>query len=294
MNTTITTPKRFSLDIRIENHIDLIDALASHTNLSKQQLKKALVKGCVWLQTTPTAKVIRVRRAKKMLSAGNVLSIHYDEAILNQEPPSPTLIVDCKTFSVWYKPKGMLSQGSKWADHTTLSRWVEMHRPFDAERPCFVVHRLDRATDGLMLLAHTQSMAKQLTQAFMGRQISKIYQAGVIGCFDETPHTFSTPIDDKPAISHAKRLDYDRKQDISLLEVKIDTGRKHQIRKHLSQAGFPIIGDRLYGQGQTNEPDLMLTAVSLDLTLNDTPYHFQLPESLNQTLSDFQTIAGND
>ncbi|WP_024850544.1 RluA family pseudouridine synthase [Hydrogenovibrio kuenenii] len=292
-NAQDTAPLTFTQQFTVSADITLIDALAEQTPLSKQQLKGALTKGCVWVKTDkPNAKTVRLRRAKKILAQGSEVSIYYNEAVLNTEIPKPTLIEDCTDFSVWYKPKVMLSQGSKWGDHTTLARWIESHYEFDGKsRQAIVVHRLDRATDGLMLIAHNHQAAKTLTEAFMNKQMTKIYQAGVSGYFPDNEQTFDAPLDDKPAISHVKRLDYDEKANISLVEVRIETGRKHQIRRHLSEADFPLVGDRLYGQAiaeDTSLPDLMLTAVYLQLK-TDKLYEFRLPDNLNQTLKDFST-----
>lgn len=292
-NAQGTSPFSFTRQFTVTVETTLIDALAEQTPLSKQQLKGALTKGCVWVKTdNPNAKTVRLRRAKKILALGSEVSIYYNEAVLNTEIPKPTLIEDCTDFSVWYKPKGILSQGSKWGDHTTLARWIETHYEFDGKnRHAIVVHRLDRATDGLMLIAHNHQAAKTLTEAFMNKQMTKIYQAGVSGHFPDNEQTFDSPLDDKPAISHVKRLDYDEKSNLSLVEIRIETGRKHQIRRHLSEAGFPLIGDRLYGQAMSDDiplPDLMLTAIYLQLNA-DKLYEFRLPDNLNQTLKDFST-----
>lgn len=286
----------FELQFEVEHASTLIDVLAQQTGLSKQQLKGALAKGCVWFKAKgKTQKVTRVRRVKKEVTPGDEISIYYDEAVLNASLPEPKLIDDCHDFSVWYKPKGLLSQGSKWGDHSTIARWVEMHPLFNGkQRQALVVHRLDRATDGLILLAHTHQAAKLLTEAFMGRKTTKIYQVGVWGAFPETEQTYSQPIEGRAAISHAKRLDYNPDKNISLLEVHIETGRKHQIRRHLSGAGFPIVGDRLHGDAKLNATlpalDMMLTAVFLHLGFEDKPYEFTLPADLNQTLNDFRTL----
>lgn len=253
--------------------IDWLASLPETQTLSKQNLKAAMQKGAVWLSVSENdKKPQRLRRAKRILKPGNCLHLYYNSDVLNQEITPPELIEDCGDYSVWHKPNGMLSQGSKWGDHTTLHRWVEQHyHPNNETKPAFVVHRLDKATHGLMLLAHSQTMAKQLSQLFEVRKIAKIYQAWVWGEFPETQQDFNTQIEGRKAISHAKRLQFDADKQRSLVEVSIETGRKHQIRIHLSQAGFPIIGDRLYGNEHHYTEDLQLTAMSLCLK-GDTPH----------------------
>ena len=67
-----------------------------------------------------------------------------------------------KTTSIWYKPYGIYCQGSKWGDHHTIHRMAEQQ----LQRPCFIVHRLDRATTGLVIVAHKKKIAAALAALF--------------------------------------------------------------------------------------------------------------------------------
>jgi len=97
---------------------------------------------------------------------------------------SPAILVeDCGDYSIWNKPSGMLSQGSKWGDHCTIYRWVEKN--LQPERAAFVVHRLDRAATGLILLAHKKSVASQFSRLFEKREIYKRYLVKVKGDFSK-------------------------------------------------------------------------------------------------------------
>jgi tRNA pseudouridine32 synthase/23S rRNA pseudouridine746 synthase len=155
----------------------------------------------------------------------------------------------------------MLSQGSKWSDHTTLTRWAELH--LQPQRPAFLVHRLDRFADGLMLIAHSKSMARQLAAMFEHRSVDKRYRVWVHGEFPQQAEglRLEQPLDDKPAISIARLVEFDAASNRSLLEVSIETGRKHQIRRHLAAAGYPVVGDKLHGKDE--DGDLRLSAVLL-------------------------------
>jgi len=255
----------------IEQHIDIsepnrsaVDWLSASTNLSKQIIKQTMTKGAVWL--TRQEHTQRLRRASRKLNIGDTLHLYFNPVVLATEPPEAILIADEKDYSVWYKPSGLLSQGSKWSDHCTITRWASQH--LQPERSAFIVHRLDRAATGLILVAHTKHATKALTQLFQQRAIEKTYQAIVLGHFPESPTTLTIdkPIDDKHAISHVSLIEFSEQRNCSLVSINIETGRKHQIRKHLSLSGFPILGDRLYGQEQTFTTDLQLTAVSLRFT----------------------------
>lgn len=112
---------------------------------------------------------------------------------------APELIADEGHYSVWHKPAGMLSQGSKWGDHCTLSRWVETHD--ENPRSVFTVHRLDRAANGLMLIAHSKNAARLLAAMFANKTIKKHYHATVYGHFPNNKNTtvFDDPIDNRTA-----------------------------------------------------------------------------------------------
>jgi len=235
--------------------VDLVELLSVKTLLSKQMIKKIMNNGSVW--ATCGKHTQRVRRAKKTLSLGDELHFYYDPIVFKQVPNPAILIADEGDYSVWYKPYGMLSQGTKWGDHCTLVRWAEKH--LKPQRNAFIVHRLDRAATGLIVVAHTKSAAVSLSTMFQERSYAVV--RGKI----EQSLTIESPVDDKAAISHITGLEYSAVFNQSLVEVNIETGRKHQIRKHLSSIGHAIVGDRLYGEAQEIGPDLQLTAVKLAL-----------------------------
>ncbi len=240
-----------------------VDLLAKASDLSRQGIKAAMQKGAVWLTRNKYCQ--RLRRASKILAEGDILDFYYNPQVLEAIPATAQLVADEGQYSIWFKPRGMLSQGSKWGDHCTIQRWVEQH--LQPQRPAFGVHRLDRATAGLMLIAHSKSMAATLSRMFRQREIEKHYRACVMGQFpqDSPVTTIRQPLQGKPAISHIRLRKYSATENRSWLDIHLETGRKHQIRKHLASAGFPVIGDRLYGDGEQSE-DLALVAVSLSFT----------------------------
>ena len=142
-------------------------------------------------------------------------------------------------------------------------RWAERH--LQPERPAFTVHRLDRAATGLILIAHTKKMAALLSELFRERKVEKRYLATVAGGFpaQPSPLRIEEPVDDKIAVSEVTLREVDAEKNQSLVEVRIETGRKHQIRCHLAGIGHPVIGDRLYGSGAEDGVDLQLTAYLL-------------------------------
>ena len=234
-------------------------------------------KGAVWV--TRGTNTQRLRRAKRKLRVGDEIHFYCDSAVLEEQVPEPELVADKGDYSVWNKPFGLRSQGSKWGDHCTVVRWAEQH--LKPERSAFTVHRLDRAANGLIIVAHTKTMAAKLSALFRNREVVKNYRAFINGDFSSQPNPLRVvqPIDGKEAISEFSFRESVDNGARSLLDVSIETGRKHQIRRHLAGLGYAVVGDRLYGTGAADDVDLQLTACRLafDCPLNGGPVEYSLP-----------------
>lgn len=165
-----------------------------------------------------------------------------------------------------------------------------------------IVHRLDKDTSGLLIIAKNDQAHLNMSNQIKDRQVKKIYYALVRGVVPENEATINMPIgrstkdrkkmavtkDGKEAITHFKVIE--RFNKYTLLEVKIDTGRTHQIRVHLSQIGYPVVGDQVYSNGK-NEFGVhgqLLHAKSLDFKhpITGKPMHLEteLPEEFETVL----------
>ena len=255
-------PIEFRHCIHADEEGTLCDALASKTGLTKSRIKRAMICGAVWHQK-PGGKMRRVRRATTPVRNGDNIAIFYDESILNLQPPAAECVRDNRRYSIWRKPAGLLTQGSHFGDHCALTRQVEQH--FKPPRPAFLVHRLDRETAGLVIIAHDRKAAALFTELFRNRKIEKRYQAVVKG----KPATrnregfIDAPLDGRKAQTRYHLLHHDAINDQSQLRVDILTGRHHQIRRHFELIGHPVVGDPRYGYGNKNCRGLQLVACGL-------------------------------
>ena len=183
------------------------------------------------------------------------------------------------------KPPGLLAVPGRGEDkQDCLSSRVQGHYP-----EALVVHRLDMATSGLMLLARSREVQRTLSLAFAAREIHKRYEAVVQGRLNlpllaedgwamiDLPISLDWPsrplrvIDHllgKPSTTRWQVVAYDPATDTTRLLLEPVTGRSHQLRVHLQALGHPILGDGLYAPAkiQAAAPRLLLHAQQLRLT----------------------------
>jgi len=198
--------------------------------------------------------------ADQVLRGGETLCYHRPP----WEEPSAPLTYDVlhadDHILVVNKPSGLpVLPGGGFLAHTLLHL---VRRDYgDGASP---LHRLGRGTSGVVLFSRTVESAKRLSALFRNRRVEKTYLAVVSGDMPDTLE-ITTPIGrvshpllgdvfaahpgGKPSRSRCRVLERDARRNLALVEVVIETGRPHQIRIHLSAAGFPLLGDPLYGPG---------------------------------------------
>ena len=165
-----------------------------------------------------------------------------------------------------------------------------------------IVHRIDKDTSGLLIVAKNDKAHLCLSEQIKNREITKKYVALVRGIIKENDATIDMPIgrstkdrkkmavrkDGKKAVTHFKVLQ--RFNGYTYLDIKIDTGRTHQIRVHLSEIGYPIVGDMVYSNGKNpfGVEGQMLHAKSLDfkhpITKEQMHLEAPLPEYFEKVL----------
>lgn len=182
----------------------------------------------------------------KPLKMPKVSILHEDDAVL---------AID--------KPSGMAAHTGSGIKGATVVDWARSYLKTDPEQKDFKpspAHRLDRETSGVMLIAKKRRAMVRLTEIFTENTVEKAYVTLVKGRMPRPKGTIDVPLAEhqqtarsrsergvnmQPAITHYRVLAVGR--GVSLLECTIETGRTHQIRRHLAAIGHPVVGDPRYG-----------------------------------------------
>jgi tRNA pseudouridine32 synthase/23S rRNA pseudouridine746 synthase len=176
-------------------------------------------------------------------------------------------------FLVVNKASGLLSVPGRGPDKQDCL----IHRVQAVYPEALAVHRLDMSTSGLLLLARSPAMHRELSKLFEQRQVAKRYIAVLAGrlavesgevdlpLICDWPNRPRQKVDfdvGKPSQTHYRLLAYDAASDTSRVELEPITGRSHQLRVHMQSLGHPILGDELYGD-EGSAPRLLLHAARL-------------------------------
>jgi 23S rRNA pseudouridine1911/1915/1917 synthase len=210
---------------------------------------------------------------KQIVAEGD--EVRVGPATTAPKPKLPFEIVfEDRDILVIDKPAGLLTSTVPREKRPTA---LAMVRQYSTDSRIGLIHRLDREASGLLVFAKNAMAFASLKKQFANHTAGRIYLAIVsplpkktegriesrlIESADGTVHTTTHRGAGQEAITHFRQIE--RKADRALLRVELETGRKHQIRAHLSEMGSPIVGDTTYG-GLPHPRGLMLAAVELQL-----------------------------
>jgi 23S rRNA pseudouridine1911/1915/1917 synthase len=220
-----------------------------------------------WIKTGRVRVNGAAARASHLVRAGEAMEVEPAEPppldATPEDIPLAVLYEDDDLVAI-DKPAGMVVHAGAGVHSGTLvnallNRFRTLSGVGGAQRPG-IVHRLDRFTSGIILVAKNDAAHRALAAQFSGRQVEKVYLALVHGAVKQERGRIERPIARDPVhrTRMTARLDSGRAAwseyhvlrrfaGFTLLEVKIGTGRTHQIRVHLSSIGHPVVGDALYG-----------------------------------------------
>ncbi|NBS86562.1 MAG: RluA family pseudouridine synthase [Verrucomicrobia bacterium] len=240
------------------------------------------------------------------LSVGDTVSIRSDRfaAPKTSLPSGIQIFFEDAHLLVISKPENLLSIASEAEPEKTayfqLTEYVRQAHPRSKQR-VWIVHRLDRETSGLMVFAKTPETKESLQRTW--DQFEKKYEAVIEGHLPQDLHTIESDLDEsnpfkvfirpasaltRHAITHVRTLKKNRHR--SLVELTLETGRRHQLRVQLSSLGYPIVGDEKYGAKSDPAKRLGLHACFLRLihpvTQQELRFTCPLPKSLARLVSD--------
>ncbi len=254
--------------------------LAAATSLSRRAARGLISDGAVARNGRPT------RVQGRGVTTADVIDVARppDQLGVSRRPglPDLALLHRDRWLASFDKPAGMLSQSSSKPDRNlALDQLAALHLALADGAPPFLrmVHRLDRVTTGVVLFAANRQASAPLSRAWAARSVERRYLAVVEGVPVEANfavedaiardpgHDWRFRVGDRGRSARTEvRLAAVLDSGLGLVECRLDTGRTHQVRVHLSHHGHPVVGDRLYG---AERPELaarpLLHAASLSL-----------------------------
>ena len=243
-----------------------IDAfISSKKDISRVTVQRLIKEDKILVNNTKTKSSYKVK-------IGDEISIEEEKPkeveIKAENIPVPILYED-NDIIVVNKPKGMVVHPASGNYEGTLVNAImsickDSLSGIGGEIRPGIVHRLDKDTSGVIIIAKNDKAHINLSEQIKNHEVEKTYIALVRGIVKENEATINMPIarstkdrkkmavskNGKRAITHFKVIKRYSKDNCTLLEVKIETGRTHQIRVHLSEIGHPIIGDQVYSKGK--------------------------------------------
>lgn len=265
-------------NITVKKEVTVIEALCLlHPNAKKNSLRRMVDHGRV------IADGVKVTRANDKVSAGVTITVlskfDGDETVgkYKSSIPAPEVVYSDKSVIVVNKPAGLLSVATDRGEADTMFDRVFAWAWENGKTRAHLVHRLDRETSGCLILARSTEIRDMLQDQFKDRSIERIYHAVVhrkpptksgieTGRIQEMKDKRMRLVPEGRRAGKSAITNWwleDTGPEHSLIRIKIDTGRRAQIRLHMANLGCPVIGDTRHGFGKASVNRLCLHASSL-------------------------------
>lgn len=303
-----------AITINITDQTGRIDAILANENLSYSRTVLAS-----WIQSGEVlVNGQRVKRSYQVVS-GDVIHILPPAVQTTEIVPEAIpldVIYEDDDLLVVNKPQGMVVHPA--AGHTsgTLVNALLHHAPLSTINGEFrpgIVHRIDRDTSGLLMVAKNDQSHQALSAQLKAHKNERIYYALVRGEFEENSGTVNAPIARHPVDRKKQAIQENGREAVThfevitryvgytLLKVRLETGRTHQIRVHMTYIGHPIVGDPVYGSAQklpgVSLAGQLLHAKTLSLTQPTTgenlTFDSPLPDNFERALATLTPINPN-
>ena len=266
--------------------------------LSRSRARRLIEEGRVTLDGSPAKSSTRVRVGQRVIA-------ELPDACIRDHRPQRIdfgIVHEDGSIIVVDKPAGMVVHPTPARRDGTLLNALLEHCPGLPDGPGMrrgIVHRLDKDTSGLLVVAKTASAYANLTGQLARRAFHKVYLALVRGRIEPCRAAIESPIARDPAnrqrmavveggreaISRYRVME--RYSGCSLVEVKLVTGRTHQIRVHFASLGHPLVGDRTYGRGPHSIARQFLHAAVLGFRHPESGEYVEFSSDLPDDLSDY-------
>ena len=238
-----------------------------------------------------------------MVQPGDEFSVNFDQSFRVFKHPRIQLVYEDNDILVINKGYGVLSMGTDTVKtgtaYSVMREYVKYHNP---RAQVFIVHRLDRDTSGLMMLAKSQEAKDAMQHNWNNMVLSRKYVAVVEGMVEQEQgvvrsylaetsqfEVYSTQDASKGQLAVTRWRRLAAGGGYSLMELELDTGRKNQIRVHMKDLGHPIVGDRKYGAQSSPIHRLALHAQTLrfvhPITRRDMNFTTPIPSRFRSLLS---------
>ena len=294
MKKSINVEKSYN-DMRIDRFI------RSHLgNIPQGLIEKNLRSGKIKLNHKKVKSSQKVKAGDKV----NIFNLNFEEKIQQIKTKfnpkkeiikenEELVIENNENFIVLNKASGISVQGGTKSKKNLVDIFAKS-KIFEGTKP-YSVHRLDKDTSGVFIMAKTRESAQLLTSLFRLRKVHKTYLAICHGEVNKNSGIWDNDLirydDDKKIIEKAKTIFkvVDKNSEASLLELKPITGRKHQLRKQLLAIGNPIFGDTKYKLSNSNKgvnKNLMLHSYQIKFKINDIKHTYSalLPDYFKKLL----------
>jgi 23S rRNA pseudouridine1911/1915/1917 synthase len=199
-------------------------------NVSRMEARRMIAGGAVFVDNH------RTRIASKLLHVGQRLVCY--RLVVPEASLEPTVLLAHADFLVLDKPAGMAVAATRSGDVGTVERWLVKQG-----HPALLTHRLDAPVSGALVAALNAESQATFNRLFVEHTVDRRYLAVVAPAPAWDERTIETPLDDQAARTLAQVIERSDR-DAALVEVRLQTGRFRQIRRHLAAEGSPVLGDR--------------------------------------------------
>lgn len=281
------------MEIRVEENGERIDKfLVPYLDYSRSQIAKLIDENIILVNSQPTKANYQVRK-DDIISISEVESKNDD--IIPENIPLDIIYED-DDIMVINKKSGMVVHPGNGNTHSTLVNalvnYTNNLSDINGEIRPGIVHRIDKDTSGIMLVAKTNKAHQILSDALSRHEINREYIALVKGEFPSDTATIDAPIgrdkynrkrmavtsiNSKKAITHLRVIE--RFKGFTLIRLQLETGRTHQIRVHMAYTGYPIYNDPVYTNDSCTEFGQFLHSASIDFKhpITNEVLHFEAP-----------------